>query len=57
MATGRNLWPGRSVGLSALALSEYHLLLGRYVDAHGQTEKAIRILRENSLAGSALMIF
>ena len=25
----------------ALALSEYHLLLGRYVDAHGQAEKAI----------------
>lgn len=36
------------LGLSALALSEYHLLLGRYVDAHGQAEKAIRILRENS---------
>ena len=43
-AYGRN----GQLGLSALALSEYHRLLGRHFDAQGQANKAIRILPENS---------
>ncbi len=38
------------LGLSALALSEYHQLLGRDLDAQGQASKAARILPENSPA-------
>ncbi|MEE2998235.1 MAG: M48 family metalloprotease [Pseudomonadota bacterium] len=35
-------------GLSAVALAEHYLLLGRFVDARGQARKAMRILTENS---------
>jgi predicted Zn-dependent protease len=36
------------LGLSALALAEYNLLLGRDLDAEGQAKKAERLLKENS---------
>ena len=40
---------GRSgdLGMSALALAEYSLLLGRNLDAEGQAKKAQRLLKEN----------
>ena len=43
-AYGRN----GQLGRSALALSEHHLLLGRYQDAQGQAAKAMRILAKDS---------
>ena len=43
-AYGRN----GQLGVSALALAEYNMLLGRYLDARGQAERAMRILPENS---------
>ena len=43
-AYGRN----GQLGISSLALAEYHLLLGRFLDARGQASKAMRILPENS---------
>lgn len=41
---------GRSgkLGLSALALAEQNLLLGRFLDAEGQAKKATRLLKENA---------
>lgn len=36
------------LGLSALALAEHNLLLGRHLDAEGQAKRAMRILKENS---------
>lgn len=41
---------GRSgnLGMSALALAEHNLLLGRHLDAEGQAKKAQRLLKENS---------
>ena len=36
------------LGLSALALAEHNLLLGRNLDAEGQAKKAARLLKENS---------
>lgn len=41
---------GRSgdLGMSALALAEHNLLLGRNLDAEGQAKKAQRLLKENS---------
>ncbi|RZO38218.1 MAG: M48 family peptidase [Rhodospirillaceae bacterium] len=43
-AYGRN----GQLGVSALALAEHNLLLGRFVDARGQANRAMRILRANS---------
>ena len=41
---------GRSgqLGLSALALAEHNLLLGRHLDAEGQAKKATRLLKANT---------
>lgn len=41
---------GRSgdLGMSALALAEHNLLIGRHLDAEGQAKKAQRLLKENS---------
>jgi predicted Zn-dependent protease len=43
-AYGRN----GDLGMSALALAEHNLLLGRNLDAAGQAKKAQRLLKENS---------
>lgn len=43
-AYGRN----GELGLSALALAEHNLLLGRFLDAEGQAKRAMRILKENT---------
>lgn len=43
-AYGRN----GDLGMSALALAEQNLLLGRNLDAQGQAKKAQRLLKENS---------
>lgn len=43
-AYGRN----GDLGMSALALAEHNLLLGRNLDAEGQAKKAQRLLKENS---------
>ena len=41
---------GRSgkLGLSALALAEHNLLIGRLLDANGQAKRAMRLLKKNS---------
>tara|TARA_R110000868_G_scaffold32781_6_gene119551 strand:- start:494 stop:1840 length:1347 start_codon:yes stop_codon:yes gene_type:complete len=43
-AYGRN----GELGLSALALAEHNLLIGRHLDAEGQAKKAVRLLSANS---------
>ena len=43
-AYGRN----GELGLSALALAEHNLLIGRHLDAEGQANKAVRLLSANS---------